>query len=53
MLSTLEPVITIVLSMMILHQSVTTIQLIGGALILTAVFIVAIEKIANQPPEMG
>lgn len=53
MLSTLEPVVTIVLSMMILHQSVTKIQLIGGALILIAVVIVAIDKGANQSPEMG
>lgn len=53
MLSTLEPVVTIVLSMIILHQSVTTMQLIGGALILIAVVIVAIEKGANQSFEMG
>jgi drug/metabolite transporter (DMT)-like permease len=53
MLSTLEPVVTIVLSMMILHQSVTKIQLIGGALILIAVVIVAIERSTHQPPEIG
>lgn len=44
MLSTLEPLVTILLSIMILHQAVTKIQLIGGALILIAVIIVAIEK---------
>ncbi len=49
-LSTLEPVVTIGLSMMILHESVTKTQLIGGALILIAVVIVAIEKSAHQPP---
>lgn len=53
MLSTLEPVVTIVLSIIILHQSVTNAQLIGGALILIAVVLVAIEKSANQPPEIG
>jgi len=53
MLSTLEPVVTIVLSMMILHQSVTKTQLIGGALILVAVVIMAIEKSANQLPAIG
>lgn len=53
MLSTLEPVVTIVLSMMILHQSVTKIQLIGGTLILVAVVMVAIEKGANQSSEIG
>lgn len=53
MLSTLEPVVTIGLSMMILHQSVTKTQLIGGALILIAVVIAAIEKNANQPPEIS
>ncbi len=52
MLSTLEPVITIVLSMMVLHQSVTTIQLIGGALILTAIIVIATEKRAKQPTEV-
>jgi drug/metabolite transporter (DMT)-like permease len=53
MLSTLEPVVTIVLSMMILQQPITKIQLIGGALILTAVVVLAIGKSDNQPLEMG
>lgn len=44
MLSTLEPLVTIVLSMMILNQSVTKTQLVGGVLILMAVVIVAIEE---------
>lgn len=37
MLSTLEPAVTIVLSLIILKQPVTLMQLVGGALILTAV----------------
>jgi drug/metabolite transporter (DMT)-like permease len=53
MLSTLEPVVTIVLSMMILHESVTIIQLFGGTLILIAVVIIATEKTANQLSKMG
>lgn len=49
MLSTLEPVVTITLSMMILEQPITKLQIIGGALILTAVVILALGKSVNQP----
>ena len=48
MLSTLEPVVTIMLSMMILQEPITKMQLIGGALILTAVVVLAMRKNTNQ-----
>jgi drug/metabolite transporter (DMT)-like permease len=53
MLSTVEPVITIVLSMMILQQSITKLQIVGGALILTAVVILTLGKSINQPLKAG
>lgn len=53
MLSTLEPVVTIVLSMMILQEPITKLQMIGGALILTAVVILTLGKSVNQPLKAG
>jgi drug/metabolite transporter (DMT)-like permease len=44
MLSTLEPVVTIVLALVILHQPITALQLLGGSLILTAVVMLTIER---------
>jgi drug/metabolite transporter (DMT)-like permease len=44
MLSTLEPVITILLSTMLLQQPITGMQLIGGGLILTVAVGLAMEK---------
>lgn len=44
MLSTLEPVVTTLLSMLIFKESVTGIQFIGGGLILTAVIVLAVQE---------
>lgn len=47
MLSTLEPVVTITLAMLILKQPITGMQLIGGTLILLAVVVLTIIKTPN------
>lgn len=44
MLSNLEPVITILLSTMLLHQPITRMQLLGGGLILAVAVALAMEK---------
>jgi drug/metabolite transporter (DMT)-like permease len=44
MLSTLEPVVTIVLSLFILKQPIVVMQLVGGALILTAVVMMTLGE---------
>ncbi|MEM9214189.1 MAG: DMT family transporter [Cyanobacteria bacterium P01_F01_bin.150] len=44
MLSTLEPVVTIVLAFWLLQQPITIMQIIGGALILMAVMLLSLEK---------
>ena len=44
MLSTLEPVVTIVLAVLILKQPITAMQLVGGALIVMAVMLLSLEK---------
>lgn len=43
-LSTLEPVVTILLAMAILHQPITVPQMAGGALILTSVMVLSTGK---------
>jgi len=40
-ISTLEPVITLVLGVALLHESISVSQLMGGALVLTAVILLA------------
>jgi drug/metabolite transporter (DMT)-like permease len=50
MLSTLEPVVTIVLSMIVLQQSITKIQMFGGALILSAMIVLVMGKSNSQLP---
>lgn len=47
MLSTLEPVVTITLALLILKQPITGMQLIGGALILLAVVVLTTKKTTN------
>lgn len=48
MLSTLEPVVTITLSLIVLKQPMTEMQIIGGALILTAVMILTLEQLSKK-----
>jgi drug/metabolite transporter (DMT)-like permease len=43
-LSTLEPVVTIVLSLLILHQPATGTQMLGGALVLVSVMVLGAEQ---------
>ena len=43
-LSTLEPVVTIALSFVILQQQITQMQLLGGGLIVLAVLLITLEK---------
>ncbi|MBD1910812.1 MULTISPECIES: DMT family transporter [unclassified Leptolyngbya] len=51
MLSTLEPVVTIALSLVILKQPITGMQLVGGALILLAVIFLTVRKTAHDKSE--
>lgn len=48
MLSTLEPVVTIGLSLLILHQPITKLQLVGGGLILAAAVILSLDSSQQQ-----
>jgi len=48
MLSTLEPVVTIVLSLLILKQPITGMQVVGGALILAAVVLLTVTNPVNR-----
>jgi drug/metabolite transporter (DMT)-like permease len=49
MLSTLEPVVTIALSLMVLKQPATEMQVIGGTLILAAVVLLTVKKPLPDP----
>ncbi len=50
-LSTLEPVVTILLALAILHQPITVPQLAGGALIMTSVIVLSTGKDADHLSE--
>jgi drug/metabolite transporter (DMT)-like permease len=49
LLSTVEPVVTVLLAAVFLHEAVTLSQLAGGALILAAVVVISRER---EPAEL-
>jgi len=51
MLSTLEPVVTVLLANWWLHETLTTVTLLGGGLILTAVLLLTHGEL-RRPPSM-
>jgi drug/metabolite transporter (DMT)-like permease len=49
MLSTLEPVVTVLLASWWLHETLTPVTLLGGGLILTAVLLVTHGEVRRSP----
>ncbi len=52
MLSTLGPVVTVLLASWCLHETLTPITLLGGGLILTAVLLVTHSELRRRPPSV-
>jgi drug/metabolite transporter (DMT)-like permease len=49
-IGTLEPLMTVVLAMVILHDRVTPLQIVGGALILASIVVREGSELLGDPP---
>jgi drug/metabolite transporter (DMT)-like permease len=50
-LSTLEPLVTVLLALLFLHEAIVPLQIIGGGLILAAVIVLARSETQETPPQ--